>query len=390
MGDGIFISYRRDDSAPYARLISDALCARFGEQAIFRDIDTIRPGTNFVEAIEEAVSSCDALVVVIGKDWVTISDSKGQRRLDDLEDYVRREVLAGLRRDDVLVVPVLVEGARMPGKDELPPELVPLSLHMALELTDAGWDDQVNRLVQVLTEAIGPEVAAPSTTSSVAPPSAPPVAPPTGSRSLSWIAGALAGACVALLLLVLVVREVIDPASSGGARSTSTFPTLSVSAPPPSTASGPSAPPTTSPPLQTLVERAGSGYTVLVPEDWRRIDVPTTEPGAPRAEVWTDPVDPNRSLRVTASTCTACATTGDGSPEVGQLIPQPNVVSKRISRTFATYETYEAGNPLKNNGSVRIHRSGSDVKGYYRLDLWLPGEMHKTATDILNSFRGSF
>ena len=218
MGGGIFISYRRDDSAPYARLISDALGERFGEEMIFRDIDTIRPGTNFVQAIERAVSSCQALIVVIGKDWVTISDSSGQRRLDDPEDYVRLEVLAGLRRDDVLVVPVLVEGAGMPRKEELPPELVPLPLRMALELSDTGWDYQLSHLVDVLTGAIDPEIATSLTTHGGGRRRPPDAKPDIPSRLASWGRRRLlvTGGVLVTVLLVTVLLVALIVGSRNG------------------------------------------------------------------------------------------------------------------------------------------------------------------------------
>ena len=74
---GIVISYRREDSSYIAGRLSDRLSAHFGSDRIFRDIDTIRPGTDFVEQIERAVASCDAVVVVIGDEWLTAEDPGG-------------------------------------------------------------------------------------------------------------------------------------------------------------------------------------------------------------------------------------------------------------------------------------------------------------------------
>jgi hypothetical protein len=116
---GIFISYRRDESAAYAGRIADSFVEHFGEDNVFRDIDAIEPGLDFVEAIERAISSSDVLIAVIGRSWLTATDSTGRERLQDSHDYVRMEIAAALQRD-IRVIPVLVQGASMPSADELP------------------------------------------------------------------------------------------------------------------------------------------------------------------------------------------------------------------------------------------------------------------------------
>ena len=78
----VFISYRRDDSAGYVGRLYDRIKERFGEKSVFMDIDAIPPGEDFVEVIERAVSSCDVLLAVIGKQWLTITDTGGHRRLE--------------------------------------------------------------------------------------------------------------------------------------------------------------------------------------------------------------------------------------------------------------------------------------------------------------------
>jgi hypothetical protein len=67
----ILISYRREDLAPYAGRLYDLLESHFGRDNVFMDIDTIQPGDDFVEAIERAIGSCDAVVAVIGKGWTS-------------------------------------------------------------------------------------------------------------------------------------------------------------------------------------------------------------------------------------------------------------------------------------------------------------------------------
>jgi hypothetical protein len=59
------------------------------------------------------------MLVVIGTHWLSITDDNGRRRLDDSEDFVRREIEAALQ-SGIRVIPVLVDGATMPPSDQLP------------------------------------------------------------------------------------------------------------------------------------------------------------------------------------------------------------------------------------------------------------------------------
>lgn len=153
----VFISYRRDDSAAYAGRIYDAMVGRFGEDNVFMDVE-MPPGVDFVERIDAVVSDCAALIVVIGPNWAGIGDD-AQPRLHDETDFVRHEVAAALRRNDVTVIPALVGGAAMPPASKLPDDLRPLARRNALELSDGRWRYDVGRLNATLDAVVGPEPA---------------------------------------------------------------------------------------------------------------------------------------------------------------------------------------------------------------------------------------
>jgi TIR domain len=138
----IFISYRRSDAAGHAGRLYDQLAMRFGEANIFKDLDSMEPGADFAEVIEETVARCDALIAVIGSDWVS-------PRLEDPDDWVRLEIAHALARK-VRVVPVLVEGAKMPAPSELPDDLSPLTRRHAVDLSETGWNAQVAELLDRL------------------------------------------------------------------------------------------------------------------------------------------------------------------------------------------------------------------------------------------------
>ena len=86
----VFISYRRDDSAGHAGRLYDQINNYFGDGVkVFMDVDSIGPGEDFVNVIESAVGKCEILIAVIGRDWLTITDESGKRRLENPEDFIR-------------------------------------------------------------------------------------------------------------------------------------------------------------------------------------------------------------------------------------------------------------------------------------------------------------
>ena len=117
------------------------------------DIDTIALGDDFVKAIEKTVGECDVLIAVIGARWLASKDEQDGRRLDDPEDFVRREIATALKRD-IRVIPVLVDGASMPRATELPDDLKPLVRRNALQVTDTGFDDDCRRLVDAIEQVL--------------------------------------------------------------------------------------------------------------------------------------------------------------------------------------------------------------------------------------------
>jgi hypothetical protein len=148
----IFISYRREDTAYPAGWLYDRLSDEFGGAQLFKDVDNLKPGDDFVEKITSAVSSCDVLLALIGPEWATIADHRG-RRLDDPGDFVRLEIEVALKRR-VRVIPLLVGGARMPSVEELPPGMTSLARRQALELTPGHFNRDAEELVEVLDDAL--------------------------------------------------------------------------------------------------------------------------------------------------------------------------------------------------------------------------------------------
>jgi hypothetical protein len=159
----VFISYRREETAWQAVLLFDRLADRYGRGQIFKDIDSIQLGDDFVEVITAAVGSCDVLLALIGEQWLTITNEHGRARLEDPDDFVRLEIEAALTRN-VRVIPILVAGARMPRPDQLPPSLAKLVRRQALELSPSHFESDTNRLHKVLDSTLAEVHAQPTIT----------------------------------------------------------------------------------------------------------------------------------------------------------------------------------------------------------------------------------
>jgi TIR domain len=201
MRDSVFICYRRDDTRFAAGRLAGDLQDHFGPERVYRDVVSIEAARPWAEQIQRAIGKSAVVIVVIGSEWLA-PDEKGNRRLDDPEDTLRTEVATALAQG-VPVVPVLIEDARMPDRDELPEELKPLAGIHARRLADADWAHHFERLLEDL-ERSG--------------------MPPPGARWRRLLAdrpvaavGALAGS-IAALAVALVALGVFDGNGGDGER----------------------------------------------------------------------------------------------------------------------------------------------------------------------------
>ncbi|HEY5703958.1 MAG TPA: toll/interleukin-1 receptor domain-containing protein [Terrimicrobiaceae bacterium] len=150
----IFISYRRDDASDATGRIADVLRSKFGENLVFKDVDSIPLGSDFRRVISDAVGRCDVLLAIIGDDWLHATDEAGTRRIDDPNDFVHIEIRAALDRD-VPVIPVLVEGVKMARDRDLPESLRALAFRNAISVrSDPDFHNDMERLCRALTSEL--------------------------------------------------------------------------------------------------------------------------------------------------------------------------------------------------------------------------------------------
>lgn len=158
MSKNIFISYRRGGSSSnFTTLLYKHLIDCYSKKQVFKDFEAIEPGDDFVEVIEEALQSCDILLVLIGPSWLSKSKG-GTPRIFDEDDFVRREIAIMLAKGrKAKVLPVLFDGAVMPKKTELPEDLHNLTRRQAVEIRIEKFDSDIEPLIAVIDKSLGIE-----------------------------------------------------------------------------------------------------------------------------------------------------------------------------------------------------------------------------------------
>ena len=295
----IFISYRREDTEGHAGRLFEDLRDRFGKEAVFMDVAGIEPGRDFRRVIEQQVASCGVLLAMIGKNWLSVVDKDGKRRLDDPYDFVRLETASALKRD-IPVVPVLVHDATMPRAEQLPDDLKELAFRNSVELTHARWGSDV----QLLINALLPYVDA-----------TPPAPPPTDEHRRSraaWVIAPLAAVAVAVGGVGYGAWEQLR-GPHGSSPAAAPAPQLAASAPPvlaAAAASVASAAPATAPPVATSPASAGAPLAAASsspPAATIKVDKPVAVKPAPAPKPVAIAVAPAPSPAVAPSPAPAAA-----------------------------------------------------------------------------------
>jgi pterin-4a-carbinolamine dehydratase len=149
MQPSIFVSYRREDSAAEAGRLRTTLLGQFGDEAVFMDTSSIQAGAKWPSSIGSALDSSKAVLVILGPGWVRVSDEWGQRRIDQEDDWVRKEIEQALTQNKE-VIPVVVNGARIPPAEKLPKSISDLANRQAIEIRTTYWDHDMKLLLSRL------------------------------------------------------------------------------------------------------------------------------------------------------------------------------------------------------------------------------------------------
>lgn len=155
---GIFICYRRSETQHVAGELFRALRVHFGEALVFRDKESIPGGFSWRHHVLERIARDTVVLVLMGRNWASLTDERGRLRLADPHDPIRMELYDALR-DRATIIPILVEDAVIPPKDWFPPELQPIAGLNTMRLRDGDWVNDFGHLCERL-KAHFPEVRA--------------------------------------------------------------------------------------------------------------------------------------------------------------------------------------------------------------------------------------
>lgn len=148
----IFISYRREDTAAAAGRFYDRLWRVLGRPNVFFDIDSIRGGEDFADRIISEIRRADVMLVFIGRFWISPDPATGAGRLFDPYDYVHTEVRAAVE-NSILILPILVDGARMPTASAIPEDIHSILTRNAMQLRHETFNIDADEIIRYLIPA---------------------------------------------------------------------------------------------------------------------------------------------------------------------------------------------------------------------------------------------
>jgi hypothetical protein len=152
----VFICFRSSDGGSYASVyLDEVLTAAFGAAHVFRSSRSIGAGASFPGVIEDALARAAVLLVLIGRDWLgapsatgvpAAAGEAGKRAVDRPEGWVRHEIEVSLRAG-IPVIPVLLTGATLPAKSQLPPSIADLADRQVIHLRHRHVSPDVGHLI---------------------------------------------------------------------------------------------------------------------------------------------------------------------------------------------------------------------------------------------------
>jgi hypothetical protein len=199
----ILISYRRSDSSAIAGRIFDRLSHHYGGDSVFMDVDSIPIGTDFRKHIHETLLQTDILIAVIGANWLGRHGAE-TARMQETTDSVRVEIETALERE-IRIIPVLVDGAKMPASSEVPATFQDFVFLNAAEVaTGRDFRPHMDRLIGAIDRATSSD---PSDTPMQSPPAGREEAAPAPK---SWLIDAVRYLLVPLVLLLVAHHLIVN------------------------------------------------------------------------------------------------------------------------------------------------------------------------------------
>lgn len=146
----VFLNYRRSQDQVRATKLCGEL-QRALRDPVFLDRSDIEAGRRWPDALEAALQRATCMLVLIGPRWLHAQDEEsGKRRIDQPDDWVRREIEIALERE-VRLIPLLLD-CEPPSREHLPESIRGLADIQGRPLRS---EDELLDLVRILKEQCG-------------------------------------------------------------------------------------------------------------------------------------------------------------------------------------------------------------------------------------------
>ena len=147
----VFVNYRITDTLDVAVHLADDLGRELAVGEVFFDKRSIEGGSKWPDELRTAIESARVVLVLIGKDWLTVQNEHGRRRLDVADDWVRTEIATALTGNSI-VIPILVGDAEpiQPAALQNLNDIQALTQIECLKLRTEDWEHDLNTLINTL------------------------------------------------------------------------------------------------------------------------------------------------------------------------------------------------------------------------------------------------
>lgn len=153
LGNSIFLSYRRNDLAgEQVALIHTTLTREFGKRSTFWD-KHMQGASQWERILRESSSSAKVCLILIGSNWNEVDKGTNKPRMFNFDDWVRIEIELAIN-NGLVVIPVLINGAKLPYKSEIPDSIWKIYERNAIEVETNKWEIYGDKLVNELKPII--------------------------------------------------------------------------------------------------------------------------------------------------------------------------------------------------------------------------------------------
>jgi hypothetical protein len=149
----VFISYRRGDTQSFVRRLHKELSSVFPDEGVFLDEGGIDAGNDYVEVLRKEIKNAYVFLPVIGKKWLKAHGDDGKPRIHEKDDVLRHEIALALK-EEITIIPILFQNARMPTESDLPLEIRELARFQGVHIGHSSFDDDIQDILNSVDDVL--------------------------------------------------------------------------------------------------------------------------------------------------------------------------------------------------------------------------------------------